>query len=126
MIFVCIALVWLTGFSVARFLFPAPPRWSLHTVFLFSLGTGLGIGIGSCLYFLSLALAGPNLLVLAGICVVVAAAAILPGIRAKYRAAALEWASGPATPGYLTALFLAALALAITMFVATSLDKPAG
>ena len=63
MIFVCIALVWLTGFSIARFLFPAPAGWSLHGVFLFSLGTGLGIGIASCVYFVSLLLFGPSPLI---------------------------------------------------------------
>ena len=50
MTFLCIALVWLTGFGLARFLFPSPARWSLHSVFLFSLGTGLGMGIASGLY----------------------------------------------------------------------------
>src|ERR1700731_915505 len=100
MTFVCIALVWLTGFSVARLLFPAPPRWSLHTIFLFSLGTGLGIGIASCLYFLCLALAGPNLLVLAGVETIAAVTAIFLGMKAKYRATAHEGAPGPPTPAY--------------------------
>jgi hypothetical protein len=126
MIFICLALVWLTGFGIARFLFPAPPRWSLHIVFLFALGTGLGIGIASCLYFLCLVLAGPNSLVLAGFGAVLAAAAILRGMRAKYRGVALEWAPGPATPGYLTGLFLLAVAIATTMFVVHSVNKPHG
>src|ERR1700730_11112188 len=108
MTFVCIALVWLTGFSIARFLFPAPPRWSLHSVFLFSLGTGLGIGIASCLYFLCLALAGPNVLVLAGLAAIVAAVAVALGMKGKYRGTILDWAPGPATPSYLTGVFLLA------------------
>lgn len=126
MTFVCIALVWLTGFGLARFLFPAPPRWSLHSVFLFSLGTGLGIGISSCFYFLCLALAGPNLLALAGLEAIVAAAAIWLGMKAKYHGTTLEWAPGPATPGYLTVLLLLAVAIAATMFIVHSLNKPHG
>jgi hypothetical protein len=126
MTFVCIALVWLTGFGIARFLFPAPPRWSLHSVFLFSLGTGLGMGIASCLYFLSLVLFGPSPLILAGFGAIVAATAILGGMRAKSRGIALEWAAGPATPGYLTGLLFLAAAFAVTMFVVYSLEKPHG
>jgi len=126
MTFVCIALVWLTGFSIARFLFPAPPRWSLHNVFLFSLGTGLGIGIASCLYFICLALFGPSLLILAGFGTIVVAAAVLCGMTAKYRGIELDWAAGPATPGYLTGLFLLAIAFAAAMFVVHSLEKPHG
>jgi hypothetical protein len=126
MTFVCIALVWLTGFGIARFLFPAPPRWSLHGVFLFSLGTGLGIGIASCVYFLSLVLFGPSPLILAGFGAIIAAAAIFRGMTAKSRGAALEWAAGPASPGYLTGLLLTAVAFAVTMFVVHSLEKPYG
>jgi len=126
MIFIFIALIWLTGFSIARFLFPAPPRWSLHSVFLFSLGTGLGIGIASCLYFVSLALAGPSLLVVAGLGAIMAAAAIFLGMKAKYRGTALEWAPGPATPTYLTGLLLLAVAIAAAMFLFHSLNKPHG
>jgi len=126
MIFVFIALVWLTGFSIARFLFPAPAGWSLHSVFLFSLGTGLGIGIASCLYFLSLVLFGPSPLILAGFGAVVAAIAILRGMSAKSRGIALEWAAGPAAPGYLTVLLLLAVVFAVTMFVVHSLENPHG
>ena len=126
MTFVCMALVWLTGFGLARFLSPAPLRWSLHSVFLFSLGTGLGIGIASCLYFVCLALAGPNPLVLAGFGAIVAAASILLGMKAKYRGTALEWAPGPATPTYLTGLLLLAVAIAVATFVVYSIEKPQG
>jgi len=126
MTFLCIALVWLTGFSVARFLFPAPLRWSLHSVFLFSLGIGLGIGIASCLYFICLALFGPSPLILAGFGAIVVAAAIFSGISAKNRGVALEWASGPATPAYLTWFLVLAAAMAAGMFVILCLEKPHG
>jgi hypothetical protein len=126
MTFFCIALVWLTGFGIARFLFPAPPRWSLHTVFLFSLATGVGIGIASCLYFLGLTVAGPSLLFLASLGIIVAAVALLNGMLAKNRGTALDWAPGPPTPAYLTGLLLLAIALAATMFVVHSIEKPHG
>jgi hypothetical protein len=126
MTFVCIALVWLTGFGIARFLFPAPLRWSLHTVFLFSLATGLGIGIGSCLYFLGLAVAGPSLLFLASLGAIVATVSLLNGMLAKNRGTILDWAPGPPTPAYLTGLLLLAVAMANTMFVVHSIEKPHG
>jgi hypothetical protein len=126
MTFICIALVWLTGFGIARFLFPTPPRWSLHTVFLFSLATGLGIGIASCLYFLGLTVAGPSLLFLASLAGIVAAVALLNGMLAKNRGTTLDWAPGPPTPVYLTGLLLLAVALAAAMFVVHSIEKPHG
>jgi hypothetical protein len=126
MTFVCIALIWLTGFSIARFLFPASPRWTLHSVFLFSLGTGLGIGAASCLYFICLALFGPSALILAGFGAILAGAAILGGMTAKSRGVALEWAPGPVTPAYLTWLLVVAGAMAVAMFVVLSLEKPQG
>ena len=126
MTFALIALVWLMGFGVARFLFPAPLRWSLHNVFLFSLGIGLGIGIASCLYFLSLVFFGPSPLILAGFGAIVVAAAIFCGISAKYRGVALDWAPGPVTPRYLGWLLLPAAVMAIAMFVILTLEKPHG
>jgi len=126
MTFLCIALIWLTGFSIARFLFPAAPRWSLHSVFLFSLGTGLGMGTASCLYFICLALFGPSPLILAGFGAILAGAAILGGMTAKSRGVTLEWAAGPVTPAYLTWLVAAAAAMAVAMFVVLSLEKPQG
>ena len=59
MTLVCLALVWLAGFGLVRWMFPQPLRWSLHNLWLFSLGIGMGAGVGSCLYFLVLLLAGP-------------------------------------------------------------------
>ena len=126
MTFVCIAIVWLIGFGLARFLFPAPARWSLHTVFLFSLGTGLGIGIASCLYFMCLAIAGPNPWVLAGSGAIAAAAALMLGLRAKGAGTVLSWATGPPTPAYLDWAFLLAIALAVSTFVVYSAEKPQG
>jgi len=126
MTFVCVALVWLTGFGIARFLFPAPPRWSLHTVFLFSLATGLGIGIASCLYFLGLTVAGPSLLFLAILGIIVAVVALLNGILAKNRGIALDWGPGPPTPIYLTGALVLAVAMAAAMFIVHSIEKPHG
>jgi hypothetical protein len=126
MTFLCIALVWLIGFGVARFLFPAPLRGSLHSVFLFSLGIGLGIGIACCLYFICLALFGPNWLILAGFGTIIAVAAILRSMNATNRGVALEWASGPATPAYLTWFLVLAAAMAASMFVILCLEKPHG
>ena len=126
MIFLCVALVWLTGFGLARFLFPASTRWSPHSVFLFSLGTGLGIGIASCLYFLCLTAAGPNLLLLAGLEAVIAATAIALGMTAAFRGTALEWASGPATPVYLTGALWIAAAIGLGTFIVYALEKPQG
>ncbi len=126
MIFLGLAIVWLSGFCVARFLIPAAPRLSLGNVFLFSLGTGLGIGFGSCTYFLCLAAAGPNVVVMVSVGAVVALIAIMLGITAKARATELEWAPGPSTPWYLTGLFLLAAAIAAAMFVFYALSKPHG
>src|SRR5579862_9876435 len=126
MTFVFIALVWLMGFGIARFLFPAPLRWSLHNVFLFSLGSGLGIGIAACLYFICLALFGPSPAILAGFGAVLAAVAILRGMTAKSRGSVLDWAPGPVTPHYLGWLLLPAAVMAIAMFVILTLEKPHG
>jgi hypothetical protein len=126
MTFVFIALVWLMGFGIARFLFPAPLRWSLHNVFLFSLGSGLGIGIAACLYFICLALFGPSPVIVAGFAAVLAAVAILRGMTAKSRGGVLDWAPGPVTPGYLSWLLLPAAIMAIAMFVILTLEKPRG
>ncbi len=126
MIFVCIALVWMTGFSLARGWFPAPARLSLHNVFLFSLATGLGMGIFSCIYFLCLAAAGPNLAVLAGVCALVVLGAMAFGWKAKYRMPEMGWAAGPTPPGYVAGMFLVACGIAATMFVIRSLNMPHG
>src|SRR5262249_20665443 len=122
MIFLYIALVWLMGFGLVRLLLPGPWRWSLHSVFLLSLGAGLGMGIASCLYFLCLALVGPKLAVLASVEGAVAGLIVLAcAITLKRRRVALEWAPGAAVPWYLTGLFLLVAASALTMFVVYAL-----
>lgn len=126
MTFVCIGMAWLTGFGLARFLFPAPARWSLHSVFLFSLGTGLGFGIASGLYFVCLAVAGPNPLILGGLAAIAAAAALMLGMRAKSRGTTLDWAPGPPAPAYLDWVFFLAIALAVSTFIVYSVEKPQG
>ena len=67
MTLLCLALMWLAGFGLVRWMFPQPLRWSLHNLWLFSLGIGMGAGIASCLYFLALVLAGPSFTVLASV-----------------------------------------------------------
>ncbi len=127
MIFLYIALVWFMGFGVVRLLFPGPPRWSLHTVFLLSLGAGVGIGIASCLYFLCLSLAGPKLIVLASVEGAALALTIVGcAITWKRSGVTLEWARGPVVPWYLTGLLLLAVASAATMLVVYTLNKPHG
>ncbi|HYL34963.1 MAG TPA: glycosyltransferase family 39 protein [Bryobacteraceae bacterium] len=121
-----LALAWLAGFSLLRFLFPVPLRVSLHNLWLLSLGAGVGIGMASSLYFLTMALAGPNIVVLAAVEGIFLVAAVVLALRAKPRAAALDWANGPEFPWYLTALFLAGAALAAILFVTHSAAKPHG
>ncbi|MBZ5608767.1 MAG: glycosyltransferase family 39 protein [Acidobacteriia bacterium] len=126
MTLVCVALVCLTGLGLLRFLFPGPLRWSLHNLLLMSLGAGAGMGIASCLYFLTLVLAGPNLAVLAALEAAVLIAAVVLAMRAKPRGDALSWTSGPAVTWYLTALFFAVAALAAILFLTHSASKPHG
>ena len=126
MIFIYVALVWLMGCGVVRLLFPGPLRWSLHNVFLLSLGAGVGIGIASCLYFLCLALAGPKLAVLASVEGAAALLVLAGAIVWNRRGATLEWAPGPAVPWYLKGLFLLVVASAATMFAVYALNKPHG
>jgi hypothetical protein len=121
-----LALVCFMGFGLLRWLFPAPLRWSLHNALLVSLGAGVGIGIASSLYFLSLTLFGPKILVLAVIEGVALAAALALGILVRRRGTLLEWAPSPPTPWYLTVAFGLALASAVVMFICYALTKPHG
>jgi len=126
MTLLCLAAIWLAGFGLVRWMFPQPQRLSLHNVLLFSLGIGAGAGVASCLYFVALLLAGPSFTVLAwatGAMVVIAWAL---GWFAKRRGIELDWAEGPAVPWYLTALFLVAAALAVTMFIGAITYNPHG
>jgi hypothetical protein len=126
MTLLCLALVWLMGFGLVRWMFPAPLRWSLHNLLLVSVSAGVGIGIASSLYFLSLAILGPKILILVGVEGVALAAACALGILVKRRGTLLDWAPSPPCPWYLTAAFGVALASAATMFVFYALNKPHG
>lgn len=126
MVFVCLALAWLSGFAILRRFFPAPVRWSFETVLLFSLATGLGMAIASSLYFIVLAMAGPRIIVLGAVESVAAIVGMVLGITAKPRTTTLQSAAGPATPFYLKLFLIVALASAATMFVLYSLSKPHG
>jgi len=123
---VYVVLVWLMGACLVRALFPRPLVWSLHNVWTLALGGGVGIGIASALYFLTLAVAGPNLAAMASVLGVAAAAIIALGLLAKPRPTAVEWAQGPETPGRLTLLMWIAAAVGVAMFVIYSLNKPHG
>jgi len=119
-------LVWLMGCALLRWMFPAPLGWSLHNVFLCSLGAGVGIGIASCLYFLCLGTIGPNVVVIALVEAVAMAGILALAILSKRSDPAFEWAPGPAVPKYLAGLFLLAVAIGLTVFVVYTMNKPHG
>ncbi|MGA2882169.1 MAG: hypothetical protein ABSG13_24725 [Bryobacteraceae bacterium] len=120
-----LAAIWLTGFGFVRWMFPQPLRWSLHNILLFSLGIGTGAGVASCLYFLALVLAGSSFSVLPAALGAALVIALVLFLFAK-RSALLDWADGPAPPWYLTALFVLAAALAVTMFLGAVAYNPHG
>ena len=60
MLLLWLVAMWLAGFGFVRWMFPQPLLWSLHNVWLFSLGIGVGAGIVSCLYFLTLVVVVPS------------------------------------------------------------------
>jgi hypothetical protein len=126
MIFLYLALAWMIGLGLLRWLFPSPLRWSLQNTLLLALSVGTGIGIASCLYFLTLALLGPKILFFALVEGLALAAALALGILARRRTTVLEWAPGPPTPKYFTAALGVALASAITIFIFCTLSKPHG
>jgi hypothetical protein len=119
-------LVCLTGSALVRWMFPAPLRWSLHNVFLCSLGGGLGIGIASCLYFLCLGTIGPNIAAIALVEGLAMAGILAVAILWKRSGYEFEWAPGPAVPKYLTVLFLLSVAIGVTVFAVYSMNKPHG
>ncbi|HTC89339.1 MAG TPA: hypothetical protein VK686_13620 [Bryobacteraceae bacterium] len=125
MLLLWLVAIWLAGFGFIRWMFPQPLRWSLHNVFLFSLGIGAGAGIASCLYFLTLVLSGAtfSLLPAAGGVALVIALTLFLFAR---KGALLDWAEGPAVPRYLTALFVLAAALALIMFLGAVAYNPHG
>jgi len=119
-------LVWLTGSALVRWMFPAPLGWSLHNVFICSLGGGVGIGIASCLYFLCLGTIGPNLVAIALVEGVAMAGILAVAILSRRSGPVFEWAPGPEAPKYLTGLFLLAAAIGVTVFVVYTMNKPHG
>lgn len=130
MLLLWLAAIWLAGFGLVRWMFPQPLRWSLHNVLLFSLGIGVGAGIASCIYFLVLLLAGPGFTVLASSTGAMVAIGLALGLLARKRGTLLDWAidsdGGPAVPWYVTALFVAAVAVALTMFLSAVTYNPHG
>jgi hypothetical protein len=94
MIFLGLASIWLTGFGLVWWMFPRPLRWSLHSILMFSLGTGAGAGVLSSLWFLSLVAVGPNFPVwtLLGTCAGIAALGL---VVTRRKATLLAWAEGP-------------------------------
>ena len=132
MTLLCLVVIWLAGFGVVFWMFPQPLRWSLHNILLFSLGIGVGAGLASCVYFLALVFAGPSLSVLpasahAAVVLAFAAGPLATGFAARSkRATGLDWAESPPVPWYLTAMFLVAIALALTMFLSAVAYNPHG
>jgi len=126
MMLLCLAAIWFAGFGLLRCMFPQPLRWSLHNVLLFSLAIGTGAGVASCLYFLTLMLAGPGFTVLASVEGIALAVCLMLGVLAKSKGPRLDWAEGPAVPGYFTAMFALAIALAATMFLGAVAYNPHG
>ena len=126
MILLYLVLVWLIGIGLVRFLLPGSYRSAPHNTLVLSLGAGIGIGIASCLYFVTLAAAGPKLAALASVLGAVLIAALVLGGLAKPRGSTLEWASGPAPSWTLIALFLVAVAIAVILFTTHSASKPSG
>jgi hypothetical protein len=126
MILLYLALAWLIGCGLLRWLFPAPLRWSLHNALLVFLGAGVGIGIASTLYFVTLALLGPKIPMLATVEGAALLAALALGILVKRRGTLLEWAPSPPTPWYFTAALVLAFAIAVIIFIVCTLTKPHG
>ena len=126
MILLYLVLAWLMGSALVRWLFPAPLRSTLQNALVLSLGAGVGVGVASSLFFLTLALVGPKIPVLASVEGVALIAALALGILIARRETLLEWAPGPPTPWYFTAALVVALASAVIMFIFCTLTKPHG
>lgn len=126
MTLICLAAMWLAGFGLVRWMFPQPLRLSLHNVLLFSLGIGAGAGIASCLYFVTLVLAGTSVAVLASVAGAAVVIALGLSLVTKRSGTKLDWAADQVVPWYLMALFLLAAALAVTMFLGAIASTPHG
>jgi hypothetical protein len=114
------------GVGLLRWMFPAPPKWSLHSAWLLSVGAGLGIGIASSLYFLCLASVGPRIAVVAGVEAAALLAVVILVVLIKRNGTQFSWAAGPPMPLYLVIICGAVCASAVIMFVVYTLTKPHG
>jgi len=126
MILLYLALAWLVGIGLVRWLFPSDFRPSLHNSLVIAAGAGVGIGICSSLYFLSLAIIGPKIAVLAGIEGTALAIALALAIIARNRGTTFAWADGSPTPWFLTVAFAVVAFSALCIFVFYSMAKPHG
>lgn len=129
MILLYLALVWLMGCALVHFLLPGRFRSVPNVLLLICLGAGMGLGVASGVYFLCLAAVGPKVAVLAavlGTVLVAALAAAFLSNRVRSAGSSLEWASGPAPSWTLVALFVVAMAIAVTVFATHSAAKPDG
>lgn len=126
MTLLCLAAIWLIGFGLVRWMFPRPVGWSLHNVLLFSFAIGAGAGIASCLYFLTLVLAGADHSVLAATIGAAVLIALALAVFAKRKGPSFEWLPGPPVPWYVKALLAVAVVLAVTMFLGAVFYNPHG
>ena len=127
MILLPVALAVLIGAALVLLLWPAPLRASMRILAASSMGVGAGFGICSSLYFLWLIIVGPKILGLAilDVAILAAAAAIFMWKARRHPALDTNPPQGP-TPAWLTGSLLAAAALAILVFVLSSLRNPDG
>jgi hypothetical protein len=127
MILLPVALAVLIGAALVLLLWPAPLRASMRMLAASSMGVGAGFGICSSLYFLWLIIVGPKILGLAilDVAILAAAAAIFMWKARRHPAPDTNPPQGP-TPAWLTGSLLAAAALAILVFVLSSLRNPDG
>lgn len=126
MTLLCLAAIWLIGFGLVRRMFPRPIGWSLHNILLFSLGIGAGAGIASCLYFLTLVIAGAAYPVLASVIAGALVIALALAIFATRNGPLFDWAPGGPVPWWLKALLGLAAILAVTMFLGAVFYNPHG
>jgi hypothetical protein len=126
MLLISLAAICLIGFGLVRGMFPRPIGWSLHNALLLSLGIGAGAGVLSCLYFVALVLAGPNLTLMACVTGAAVVAALAFALLTRRQGTLLEWADGTEVPWYLSGLFLLAIALAAATFLVAVSNNPHG
>ncbi len=135
MIFLLIASLFsstLLGYLVATLFLPRyTPRWA-ESILKVSLGVGIGCGLTSCLYFLVRLIAGPSMAAYIPAELLLLISAGMACWRTRVRGAiSVSGASGSGqkTAGWLWLLpiaFVAALCIAITLFVDSSVSNPYG